>query len=268
VWVSIVVGAAAMHASASTVILQDDFNNASNTAPEIFTGGSTADFWSTHASETGGQLQFGVLNSGPYTGTTKTSIFSGAWDFFTQPITMSVRGLTFTDTSLNGKTFGKNFMNTRFGFTSDTSNAWSGNDGVTVNVRGDGAVSLWFSNNQNNAWGSTPWQTSTNITGITGFDLTLEKGATGVDYTLTIFNAGADVVATGNLAIEPGDWSSAVANTSALFIASQESFTTTNDTDQRYLSTIDSFTLSTIPTPAALPAGLGLLGIAAMKRRR
>ena len=261
---ALLLSSAAVHAG---LILSDDFNNGNVRDPEVYSGGATANFWTNAGSESGGQFEAVVANTSGFTGRNLNSVaLTDAWEFFNQEITLSVRGINFTDTSTNGKSIPLANMQTFFGFGSSGSTAWAADDGISLQVRPNGGYNFRLSSDQPNNWG-TNIASQTGVNGINGFDLTLGPGTTGVDYRLTIFNDDADIVNTGNLAIEQGDWDSAIANTSRFSIQVQESVNPAVDPEQEFTFNIDSLQISTIPEPtSAHLLGCGLMIVVALRR--
>ena len=253
-------------------ILTEDFANDLLRDPEAFSGGSTVNFWTNNGSESGGQYSVTVANTSGFTGSNKnTTSLSDAWEFFTQEITLSARGISFTDTSVNGKTLPLTNTQAFFGFGSSGNTAWAAPDGISLQIKGDGATFLRLSSDQPNTWGTTA-ASEPAVAGLDGFDLTLGPGTTGVDYTLTLFNDGPEIVKTGNFAIELADWDSAVSNTSRLSIQVQEAFSPDIDADQQFTFTLDSVHITaTVPEPLSgllLASGLGALFVLRRKTAR
>ncbi|QEG22731.1 DUF1565 domain-containing protein [Mariniblastus fucicola] len=168
--------------------------------------GLPTNFWSSGSdvSDSNGNLIARVANVDTYsTRTVQSDQSSDVWNFFDQSVTYSVRGASFE--SVGSFPFPLDQASARFTIMPANVGGWSADDSVNVELFGDGELALRVKNDTPNSWGDRVG-TVTDVA-ITGFDLTLEPGASGfVDYELIAFPT-TEVVAVGAWEIDQADWS-------------------------------------------------------------
>ncbi|MBI1369879.1 MAG: hypothetical protein GC162_14640 [Planctomycetes bacterium] len=260
---------------AIVTVLEDNFNNGI-----VANSDSNVGYWSQNLNsgpgdansiaESGGILSMTVgdnagTNHSNFSGVVIYSGVTSDFNFFTHEITIAVRGISFTN---NGTpTIGGAAERLRMMLLSDGINSNAANDAVVVSVDGAGKLTLGSKVNAPTSAsdGATIHKTFTG-SGVTGFDLTIGPGTgTNINYTITVLG-GSSGTASGSFVFDVSNWNGAGGNAALGFWTQEATITGGN---QYFTTTLDSVKVTTIvPTPAALPAGLGLLAAAALRRRR
>ena len=212
-------------------------------------GSLPINFWKTPSATPNGTQM--VERSGSLVGTvvnesTKTSLAlrsnaaSSAWNFFANPVTWQVRGLSLTSTGSTPLPLSNTSV--WFSISSNSTGFYGADDAVNV-LYTDGSLSLYLKKNGPNSNG-TMVQTVSDPA-ITGYDLTLGPVSGGsVPYTFTVKrSSGADVVLTGAWAMTQADWSDGgTGTTSCLQIFAQEN--ATQNLNQQFTFTVGSYLIT------------------------
>ena len=188
-------------------ILFDDFDNGSYRDVNTYTGGSTANFWSSNSQfseDTPGSQLVATIDSsaGNYKSANSTSgSYSPDFSFFDKTQKLKVRGISFDGTTGTDPTGLTDIqMQQWYAFLGDGTVAANSQDSLWAEVRGDGRVRLKARNEGAylDAGAGNAFAEAT-VANITGFDLTLEPGDTGTDYELTLYG-DSTLTVSGNIA--------------------------------------------------------------------
>jgi hypothetical protein len=176
------------------------------------TGSLPASFWTSFATqpagaqivERDGSLRVTVVNDGSYlTAATRSASASSEWNFFAEPITWRIRGLSIDSTGTTAMPLDK--AAARFSIMTSTGSGYSSDDSVNVEFSGNGNLRLRLKKDTANSWGTS--MGAVTDAAITGFDLALGPGDAGnVAYSLTAYPTG-QAVASGQWAMAQADWS-------------------------------------------------------------
>lgn len=216
----------------------------------LVTGRLPSTFWTSPSAlangssliQSDGKLVATIANESPFTSRVTRSVSSSdAWNFFSEPVSWKVRGLSFSSVGTTNLPLAR--ANAHFSVTSTNSSSYSTEDSVNVRFKGDGQLTLLLSKDTPNSWGTSAGAVTD--TSISGFDLTLEPGSPGnVDYTLTAFPSG-QTVATGSWAMTQADWSDGGdGSQSYVQIQAQEGETANVDPTQKVEFSVDSYEIS------------------------
>ena len=194
-------------------LLFTDFNNGNYQDVNSFTLGATNNFWSGNSqySETNSQLVATIDSSGSnYKSANITSNpdggYSTAFNFFDKRIKLKVRGISFDGTTGTDPTgLPDTKMQQIFSFMGDGTVPGSTQDSIFAEVRADGRVRL-KSRIDGSYLGAGGLLDEVTVANMTGFDLTLEPGTTGTDYSLTVYG-DSDSQASGSVTgLVKADW--------------------------------------------------------------
>jgi len=221
----------------TSTVFEDNFANGVVTDSK-----DTAGYWTVSlgagagdanaVSETGGTLTMTAgsndgENDGSHSGVNLSSAISSSFNFFTKPITFSVRGITFDDFGTGLTAAQQQF---RFCLLSGANESWSADDAVVVKVAPDGTIRLGAKENEpsNNSDGAFV----DNITGLGadgtyGFDLIVGPvgSTTQVGYQLVAYTNAVPVVAgstNGLLSLAKANWGASGSGDAKLCFWTQE----------------------------------------------
>ncbi|MGB0372996.1 MAG: hypothetical protein ACPGN3_16825 [Opitutales bacterium] len=259
---------------AEETILSDTFSDGVLLDAELFDGARKQGFWEfpntdlIKTTEVGGKLNiaytfeedgFGNVWGG------HSSEQTAAWDFFSQEIILSVRGLSIDAFPTAVRSY--------YGFTPKSSSSYAQDDGIALLVQGDGTVELLahIDSGGPRNFGNITFISEYVPNGISGFDLALDgTNGSGVDYTVTLYHDGDTISRTGQITgMTVDNWSDVKDGDGGLGHSRlMTRIQTQSREDFTYQISEISIKRVDIPEPLSIVAILGILSTVVVIRRK